>query len=150
MPMNIRLTHLRTPAGKNLSFSAATGMKGAAIEKVKIIGSFGVDAGNAPPATSLRGDSFSVVRTSQGLYTVTLGGSLASGNRYNVKEILTILPVLQKSVASALRAEPGTATDTTGVFQIRVVDAAGAVANPAAAGANERIHFEVTASIGAS
>lgn len=149
MPMNIRLSKLWTPAGNKPTYAAATGFRGGEIKKVKIIGSFGCNGGTTPLATSQRGDPFTVVRTSTGLFTVTLGGLLVNGVRYSVKEMLAVLPMLQKSVASDLRAEPGTVTDTTGIFQIRIVDTTGAVADPAAAGANERIHFEVSASIGA-
>lgn len=149
MPMNIKLTELLTPAGNRPTYTAAAGFKGGVIKKVNVVGSFGCNGATTPLTTSYRGDPFTVVRTSAGLFTVTLGGLVANGLRFGVKEVLAVLPMLQKSVASVLRAEVGTVTDTSGIFQIRIVDAAGAVADPVAAGANERIHFEALVSIGA-
>ncbi len=147
MPMNIRLTELLTPAGNKPSYTAAAGYRSGLIEKVKLIGSFGIDGANAP--LNLLGDPFSVVRTGVGLYTVTFGVATIAGKTFSVKEVIALLPVLQKSAASVLRAEPGVITASAGTAQIRIVDAAGAVANPVAAGASERVHFEATVSVGA-
>lgn len=149
MPMNIRLTEMKTPAGNKPTYTAAAGFKGGEIKKVNFVGSFGVNAGASPLATSFRGDPFTVVWTSTGLYTVTLGGLVMNGLRFGVKEVLAFIPMLQKTAASVLRAEPGLIVDASGTFQIRIVDAAGAVANPVAAAANDRVHFEALVSIGA-
>lgn len=138
-----------TPKGNRPTFTAASGFSGSNIEKVKIVGSFLANGGSNPVAASNRGDPFSVLRTSAGLFTVTLGAATALLGQYGVKQILSIQATLGKGAAgNALRIVVGTVVDAAGTFQLRLEDAAGAATDLAAA-ADNRVFFEVVFSNGA-
>lgn len=150
-PFNKRATTIGTPAGSKPSFAAASGFTGGDINKVQVHYSCGVDAANPPPATSLRGDPFSVTRVSQGLYRFKHGGATdALGAFKPSKQTITAEASLQKSAVSVLGAEIAAIDDTNGTVDVRVVNrSTGAVADPVAAGANERLHLVVTFDNGA-
>jgi hypothetical protein len=151
MAFNKKRTTIGTPAGNSAKATGTGSATSSVIEKVQTHFSFGVDAGNAVPATSLVGDPFSVSRTGVGEYTVKLGGATALAGGYGVKKVITAFAKLQKSAASVLEAEVGAITPSTGTIVIRTVNrSTGAAANPAAAGDNERIHVEVTFDNGAN
>ncbi len=136
---------IHTPRGNKAVGAGGSSGVSSSMKKVQAHFSFGVDGANAVPATSLRGDPFAVVRTSQGLYTITLGALTDLLGRYKVKKILTVQMQLQKSATSAAGIEPGEIDDAAGTIQCRIVDRdVGTVMDPAAAGAHERVHVTVT------
>lgn len=102
-----------------------------------IAGSFAPDTANAP--TAVNGSGFTVVRTSQGLFTVTLDEAY--------RDLVSITATLQLASATADRFIQVGATDvsTAKTLQIRVLDAAGAVQD-VAADANNRINFTAVVS----
>lgn len=114
---------------------------------VLVAGTFFPDAANAPTTTTGvvgtmgaaalaagQGIGWSVVRTSAGLFTVTLSP------RFPV--CVAKLATLQFAAAGNVRhVQMGTYTASTGALQIRVVDAAAAVADFPAADANNSISF---------
>ncbi len=103
----------------------------------RVCGSFGLDGANNPPASSIKGP-FSVVRTAIGIYTVTLKG-------VRFLEVTAFLPQLQLAVYanSGVMGGPVDLTLAAGqTFQI-FFGTAGVAANPPAAGANVRMHFEI-------
>ena len=149
MPNNRRLSELFTPAGKGPTFSAATGMRSSNVEKVLVFGSFLTNLTSNPVTASNRGDPFAVVRTSAGLYTVTLGAATVALGQYGVKEFISIFVHLGKGAAgNTLRAHLGLVVDASGTFQVRLEDALGA-ATDLAAGTDNRIHFQAAFSNGA-
>jgi hypothetical protein len=99
---------------------------------VIIAGSFAPDTANAP--TDVKGDGFSVVRTSTGLFTVTLQ------DKYS--ELIGVTASLQLASADDKMVQIG-ATDVTSAktIQIRVWDISGAAVADVAANANNRINF---------
>lgn len=94
-------------------------------------GSFAPQGSSAP--ASVLGIGFSVVRTSQGLFTITLQDkyiSLQSGDCQ-----------LQLATAADRRCQLGSVDVVSAkTVQVRVVDSAGAVQD-VAADANNRVHF---------
>jgi hypothetical protein len=99
---------------------------------VIIAGSFAPDTANAP--TTVRGDGFSVVRTSTGLFTITLQ------DKYS--ELVSAQCSLQLAAGDDKIVQVG-ATDVTSAktIQIRVWDISGAAVADIAANANNRINF---------
>jgi hypothetical protein len=96
-----------------------------------LCGSFAPAGAGAP--TSVFGAGFTVVRTSAGLFTVTVAEKAIRIRAGNV--------TLQKAAGSDLRAELGlTDIGVAGTFQIRLTTGAG-VATDLAANANNRVHF---------
>lgn len=145
-----KLTELWTPAGKAPTVAAGSAPTKSNTKKVIATGSFGVDAGNAVPATSLRGDAHTPTRTGVGVYEISLGALTDVLGRYQVKEFLSIQLTMHKSAASALDVEVGVSTPASGKFEARVVNRnTGAAANPAAAGADERISWTAVFNVGA-
>jgi hypothetical protein len=140
---NRKRVSLKTPAGNKATAATSSGTF-SAIEKVGTYFSFGVDAANAVPATSLRGDPFSVARTDVGKYLVKLGGASDLAGGYGVRKIIAVFARLQKSAAGVLDVDVLDVTDSTGEITLQVVNRnTGAASNPAAAGTHERIHVEV-------
>lgn len=149
MAYNKKLGDIKTPAGKAPALSASTGLGKSNIQKVKVMGSFLTNGASQPVAASNRGDAASVVLTSTGLYTVTLGGLTALLGKYGVREILNIQVSLGKGAAGiATWAFVGLVVDATASFQIRLETALGAVVD-LAAGADNRVFWEVTFNNGA-
>jgi hypothetical protein len=99
-------------------------------QKKLVQGSFAPDTANPP--TTLRGDGFSVVRTSQGLFTVTFDDSYP--------ELESADASLQLAAAAARFIQIGAYNATAKTLQIRVTDATGAVQD-VAANANNRVNF---------
>lgn len=146
MAFNKKPVPIMTPAGNK---AGAPG-NSACAEKIEAHLSFGVDAANPPPATSLRGDPFSVTRVSQGLYRVQLGGATLTAGKYGVKKVIDAQVQLQKTAVSVNGAELGDINDANGTIDIRTVNrSTGAVVDPAAVGASERIHLTITFDNGA-
>jgi hypothetical protein len=100
-----------------------------------IAGSFAPDT--ADPPETVRGGGFSVVRTSEGLFTVTLT------NRY--AGLIAGIATLQHSAANSdLKVELGAVVCSHAAactVQIRVVDISSAAVADIAANANNRINF---------
>jgi hypothetical protein len=101
-----------------------------------IRGSFAPNGASAISATSNKGSQgwWSVARTSQGLYTVTLDKGGPS--------IEWVEATLQLATAAARYIQVGAVDATARTVQIRVVDDSGAVQD-VAADANNRINFAV-------
>lgn len=95
-----------------------------------VVGSFGPN-GTGTPAT-VRGDGFSVVRTSQGLFTVT--------TRSSYRSILSFQHSLQWSEAIARWTQGGLVDMTGRTFQLRLIDGSGNVQDQNAS-TDIRIHF---------
>ena len=98
-------------------------------------GSFAPAGAGAP--TAVNGYGFTVVRTSQGLFTITLDEA--------AMDLVSVVPGLQLAAATADRFSQVGQTDVVSAktVQLRVVDAAGAVQD-VAADANNRINFAIT------
>jgi hypothetical protein len=98
-----------------------------------VAGSF-APAGTGAP-TDVYGTGFTVVRTSAGLFTVTLTNPAIRIRGGTVS--------LQKAAAADTHAEFGTTavSAATPTFQIRVFDSATATETDIAADANNRVHF---------
>lgn len=101
---------------------------------VLIEGSF-APAGAGTP-TAVKGRGYTVVRTSQGLYTITLADKFVELQCGKVS--------LQLAAAAARSVQIG-AVDVSSAqtVQVRVIDGAGAVQD-VAADANNRVHFSLT------
>lgn len=103
---------------------------------VILAGSFAPNGSSAISAASNKGKGFSVVRTSAGLYTITLA------DRYAALVSIVVMPQLATGADSGLQvgtcAVSGTAANT---IQIRNWDASDAAVADIAADANNRINF---------
>jgi len=110
------------------SYKSTLGLRGG--RRVMIQGSFAPDTANPP--TTLRGNGFTVVRVSAGLFRITTTG------RFLVMESFT--GSLQLAAAAARFWQVGACDPVAGTFEIRVIDAAGAVQD-VAANANNRVNF---------
>lgn len=110
-------------------------LKAPGLDLEVIAGSFAPDTANAP--TTRRGGGFTVVRTSEGLFTVTLT------NRY--AGLVAGIATLQHSAANSdLKVELGAVVCSHAAactVQIRVVDISSAAVADVAANANNRINF---------
>ena len=146
MAFNRRKQNLQTAATGQLA-PVSGGVPSTPVDLVFMTGSFLTNGASAPiPFAGVH--PFSVVRTSAGLFTITLGGLTVAAGGYSVRKIAAFLPVLGKTAAgSALRAAPGiilenltSATPTT--LQVRLEDAAGAATDLAAATDN-RVNFMI-------
>ena len=104
------------------------------LKEVRMPGSFAPNAGGAVAAASNRGAGFSVVRTSQGLFTLTLDEDFAQ------YRLVSAQATVQSVAAAARYAQVGTYSQSARTLQIRALDGAGAVQD-IAADANSRIHF---------
>ena len=115
------------------------------VDWISLFFSFLPNGASNPLVSGNRGHPFSVVRTSAGLYTVQLGGTVAGQpqSAYNVRQIVAFFLSLGKGAAgSALRAVPGLILDTPGTLQVRLEDATGA-ATDFAAGTDNRVNCHV-------
>lgn len=102
---------------------------------VDIDGSFAPNGSSALAATSTYGSGFTVVRTSQGLFTITFA------EKY--PELTSAKVTLQLDAAAARFLQVGQYSASSKTIQIRVIDAAGAVQD-VSANANNRVHFTFT------
>lgn len=103
------------------------------LKEVRVPFSFAPNGGDAVAAANNRGAAFSVVRTSQGLFTVTFEEDFAQ------YRLVSAHVTIQSVTAAARYGQVGTWTQSTRVLQIRAIDGAGAVQD-IAADANSRIH----------
>ena len=101
--------------------------------KVRMVaGSFAPDTANAP--TDLRGSDFTVVRTSQGLFTVTFSDLHG--------ELVSAVATMQLASADDRTAQIGSYVAASKTLEIRLGDGAGAGAvQDVAANANNRVNF---------
>ena len=95
-----------------------------------VVGSFAPDTANPP--TDLKGAGFTVVRTSQGLFTVTFDQVFPDFVAFDAH--------LQHVTAAARYAQVGIYTAASKTLQIRVVDGSGNVQDVAADAAS-RVNF---------
>jgi hypothetical protein len=102
--------------------------------RVVLEGRFFPNAGSAVSNASNKGKGWTVVRTSQGLFTLTLN--------YYYPQIDSVVCTLQLASAAARWVQVGTITTASKTIEIRVVDAAGAVQD-VGADANNSIGFEI-------
>jgi hypothetical protein len=100
-------------------------------------GSFAPNGSSAVSASSRKGLGFSVARTSQGVFTVTLDDAFPSSTY-----LLSATASLQLASGSlaARRCEIGAVSTTSKTYVISVVDGS-AAAQDVAADANNRINF---------
>lgn len=100
-------------------------------------GSFAPNGSSAVSASSRKGLGFSVARTSQGLFTLTLDDTFPSATY-----LVSMSASLQLAAGSLAqrRCEIGSISTTAKTYQIRVVDNSAAVQD-VAANANNRINF---------
>jgi hypothetical protein len=98
-----------------------------------IAGSFAPDGANAPVKT--QGLGFSVVRASQGVFTITFQDAYPA--------LLATKGSLQLAVAAARFIQFGAYNATNQTLSIRVIDASG-VAQDVAANADNVVSFECT------
>ena len=116
-------------AERNFDFLETIGRK-----KRVLAGSFAPDTANPP--TAIRGSGYSVVRTAQGVFTLTFANSYA--------ELTAAVASVQLATGAAREAQIGTYTPATSsaaaTLVIRVLDNA-AAAQDIAADANNRVHF---------
>ncbi len=104
-------------------------------ELIPITGTFLPNSSSAVAASSRKGLGWSVVRTSAGLFTVTLTDAF--------NDVVSVDVQLQLATADDKFCVVGTIvlTGTTPVFQIRVIDISTATVADVAANAGNRIHF---------
>jgi hypothetical protein len=104
---------------------------------LKIIsGSFAPNGSGTIASTSNQGIGWSVVRTSQGLYTVTLQDAYVA--------LVCVKASLQLASAAARYIQIGSCDVISAkTIEIRVIDASGAVQD-VSANANNRVNFELT------
>lgn len=98
---------------------------------VEVSGSFAPDT--ADPPTDVRGDGFSVVRTSTGLFTLTLDKVFPV--------CISAVPGLQLAAADDKHVQIGVVDLAAKTVQIRIMDVGGAAVADIAANANNRINF---------
>lgn len=103
---------------------------------VTLQGSFAPNGASALVAANTKGAGFSVVRTSAGLFTVTLVDRFMALNAADCS--LQLASGDDKVVQFGVCAVAPTAANT---IQIRVWDISGAAVSDIAADANNRIHF---------
>ncbi len=104
-------------------------------EYVRLEGSFAPAGAGAP--TDLRGEGFTVARTSAGLFTLTFPGGVGY-------ELVKAEAHLQLATGDDKFAQVGTYTASAKTLTIRVWDISGAAETDVAANANNRINFSVT------
>ena len=100
----------------------------------EISGSFATNNGAALNSDYTYGDGFSVAFTSTGLYTITFEDTWP--------DLISATATLQLATAAAQFAQIGVYASSSKTLQIRVINAAGAVANTAA-NTNNRVNFHV-------
>ena len=101
-------------------------------KKRTVAGSFAPDTANAP--TDVRGSGFSVVRTSQGLFTITFT------NTYGA--LVSAVATLQLASTDNYMTQVGSYVAASRTLEIRVIDDAGAgQVQDVAANANNRVNF---------
>lgn len=104
--------------------------------EVIICGSFAPNGASAVAATSNLGIGWSVVRTSAGLFTVTLEDSWVSLTSAQVS--------LQLATVAAVAVQLGTIDVVTAkTVEIRALSSSAGTVTDVAADANNRIHFEL-------
>jgi hypothetical protein len=106
---------------------------------VKIEGSFAPNGSSALVTASTKGKGFTVVRTSAGLYTITLADRYA--------DLISASHSKQVVTADDTFLQFGTivtGSAAANTVQIRNWDVSGAAATDIAADANNRIHFSLT------
>jgi hypothetical protein len=84
-----------------------------------IVCTFFPNGGSAVSNASNKGKGFTVARTSQGLFTITLD--------YFYNQITSVTASVQSVTAAARWAQVGVIVPTSRTIQVRTVDAAGAV-----------------------
>lgn len=108
-------------------------------KSVRVAGSFAPNGSSALVATSTYGRGFTVARTSQGLFTVTLAEKyvrLRSGG-LTIQKVAAGIGFVQLGAVDVSSAK---------TIQIRIVDELGAVQD-LAADANNRVHFDFELSV---
>jgi hypothetical protein len=95
-------------------------------------GSFATNSTSSPVAASNKGKGWSVVRTSQGLFTLTWNNPILRVN--------AIIPMLRLATPAARFVQLGNIDASAKTIQIRLLDNSGGVQD-AAADANNRISF---------
>jgi hypothetical protein len=99
-----------------------------------IVGSFRPNGSSAVSSTYYLGDGWSVARTSQGLFTLTLSNPLIS--------VVSVVASLQLSTAAARFLQVGDISNSNKTVLIRVVDGSGNVQD-VSSDANNRIDFVI-------
>lgn len=112
-------------AERNFDFLETIGRK-----KRVVAGSFAPDTAN--PVTAVRGSGFTVARTAQGVFTLTLSNTYA--------ELTSATATVQLAAAGARYAQVGAYVAGSRTLVIRTVDGAGAEQD-IAADANNRVNF---------
>lgn len=104
-----------------------------------VCGSFGPNGGSAVQASSVKGEGFTVARTSAGLFTLTFLDSFA--------DLIAADSHLQLAAGDDKFTQVGTYTPATATtpatLTIRVWDISGAAETDVAANANNRVHFQL-------
>lgn len=104
------------------------------LKEVRLPGSFAPNGGSAVAASSNRGAGFSVVRTSQGLFTLTFDEDFAQ------YRLVSASGTLQHVTAIARWVQFGTYSQSARTLQVRVVDGSGNVQD-VTADADSRVNF---------
>lgn len=101
---------------------------------VMIVGSFALNGSSSPVAANNKGKGFSVVRTSQGLFTITLASSALS--------VLSAWSTLQCAGAAVdLYPQFGAIDVVTALTAVIQMKTGATNTDPPAADANSRCHF---------
>jgi predicted flavoprotein YhiN len=103
---------------------------------VKIEGSFAPNGSSAVASASIKGNGFSVARTSAGLFTITFDDKFT--------DLMSFTHGLQLATADDKYTIAGVFTAASKTITITVWDISGAAATDVSANANNRIHFSAT------